>query len=482
MTDLAAADPRRPALTCGGQTVTRGELESTANRLARHYEQLGVQQGDFVTVALPNGIEFVEALYAIWKLGAVPQPLSWRLPGPELERILALADPALVLGIDAPPGGRRGLPAGCVPDPALSDAPLPPRVSPAWKAPTSGGSTGLPKLIVSGTTAALDVEHMAARFRMHADQVQLVPGPLYHNAPLMLTSIGSALGQHVVVMAKFDAHAALELIGRHRVSFINLVPTMMSRMLRALDERPRSYDLGTLEVVWHMGAPCPAWLKQRWIELVGPDRLHELYGSTETIAGTSIDGREWLERRGSVGRPAYGEMKVVDGDGRPLPAGEVGEIIVRRTPGTPPTYRYVGATAQMRGAGWEALGDMGWMDEDGYLYLVDRRPDMLLVGGANVFPAEVEAVILAHPQVLSCLVVGLPDEDLGQRVHAVVQADGVLEGDALLRFVGERLSRNKVPRSVRFIDEPLRDDAGKVRRAAVREAELARLNEESPIS
>jgi bile acid-coenzyme A ligase len=248
---------------------------------------------------------------------------------------------------------------------------------------------------------------------------------------------------------------------------------MMARMLRVIDDHPRRYDLSTLDTVWHMGAPCPSWLKRRWIDLVGAERLFEMYGATEAIALTIISGTEWLERPGSVGRTALGEIKVIDLDGNPAPPGQLGEVVMRRPPGSPPTYRYIGAKAKAYDEGWESLGDMGWFDSDGYLYLADRDVDMVLVGGANVYPAEVEAAIMEHPGVLSCAVVGLPDDDLGQRLHAVVQTAYVLTEDELGIFVGERLARYKVPRSFRFVTEPLRDEAGKVRRSAVRQHEIA---------
>jgi bile acid-coenzyme A ligase len=477
LSGLAAEDPDRPAITCGGRTITRGELESRANRLARAYAEFGVRHGDFVTVALPNGIEFYAACYAVWKLGAVPQPASWRLPGPELARLLALADPALVVGVAAEQaGGRASVPAGFEPDGALSAASLESRVSPSWKATTSGGSTGVPKLIVAGRTGALDPGAMMRPFRMRRGQVQLVPGPLYHNAPFMTAMGGTFLGQHLVVLPKFDAQAALEAITQHQVNYVGLVPTMMLRILRILDTRPGAYDLSSMETVFHTAAPCPPWLKERWIDIVGADRLYEGYGGTEGQAFTIISGADWLTHRGSVGRPVAGEITVIGPDKKPVAPAVVGEVVMRRSSGSPPGYRYIGAEARVYDGGWESLGDLGWLDEDGYLYLADRVTDMLLVGGANVYPAEVEAAILEHPAVLSCAVVGLPDDDLGQLVHAVVQVDGTQrEGltDVSLRdFVEQRLVRYKVPRSFRFVTRPLRDDAGKIRRSTVRDREI----------
>jgi bile acid-coenzyme A ligase len=470
---LAVAAPDAVAITCGDDEVTRAELEVRSNRLARPYESLGVGIGDFVTIGLPNSIDFYVATLATWKLGAVPQPVSYRLPPAELSAIIELAGSALVVGVD--PGaidGRPCLPVGFTPDDGFDDGPLREVVSPAAKAPTSGGSTGRPKLIVSGSPAA-GPPGAGAMFGMQPGDVQLVPGPLYHNAPFGLSTSGLQMGHHLVVLPKFDATAALEAIDRHRVTWVNLVPTMMSRMLRVLEEDRDRFDLSSLRAVWHMAAPCPPWLKEAWIELLGPERLFELYGGTETISVTVISGTEWLEHRGSVGRPILGEMIVLGDDGAPLPPGEVGEIYMRRTAGTPPTYRYIGAEAKEID-GWETLGDLGWMDDDGFLYISDRRTDMIVSGGANIYPAEVEAALESHPQVLSAVVVGLPDDDLGQRTHAFVQTDGDVAERDLLAFLAERLVRYKIPRSIELVDEPLRDDAGKVRRSAMRDAAIAR--------
>jgi bile acid-coenzyme A ligase len=224
-----------------------------------------------------------------------------------------------------------------------------------------------------------------------------------------------------------------------------------------------------LKTVWHLAAPCPPWLKEEWIAWLGPDTILELYGGTEGQARTVITGQEWLEHRGSVGR-VYpgGEMKAVDAQGNELPAGEIGEIYMRWTPDVAPTYRYIGAEARTLPGGWESLGDIGWFDAEGYLYLADCRTDMILVGGANVYPAEVESAIDEHALVQSSAVVGLPDDDLGNRIHAIVQAHPDLTAQDLERHLAERLVIYKRPRSIEFTAEPLRDDAGKVRRSALR--------------
>lgn len=471
LTDLAERDPDRPAVTSGEQSLTRAQLESAANRLARDLAAGGAGTGDMVTIALPNSTAWFVAVAACWKVGAIPQPVSSRLPEPELGAIVELADPKALIGVDphmAP--GRRVLPAGYQPAPQLDDSPLPDVTSPAWKAPTSGGSTGRPKLIVSGDPATYDEEAPPVFGR--TDGCMVMPGPLYHNGPIVWSCSAWLAGSHVVVLPRFDAEATLAAVDRYRADVIYLVPTMMKRIWRLPEEVRTSYDLTSLQAVWHLAEPCPEWLKQHWIDWLGPDRILELYAGTEAQTATIITGTEWLVHRGSVGRPAPGTVMIADPDGRELRPGEKGEVWMR-SPRDRPTYRYVGATARTRPGGWESLGDMGWLDEDGYLYLGDRMQDMVLTGGANVYPAEVEAALQEHPAVRSCAVIGLPDDDLGHSIHAIVEADpDALTAADLLQFVGERLTRYKVPRSVEFTDEPLRDEAGKVRRAALLEARI----------
>jgi bile acid-coenzyme A ligase len=213
--------------------------------------------------------------------------------------------------------------------------------------------------------------------------------------------------------------------------------------------------------------------KEAWIDWLGPDRIYELYAGTEAQAVTVITGTEWLEHRGSVGRVTTGEIKICDENGADMPVGAEGEVWMRSSRAVP-TYRYVGAEPKRLDGGWESLGDHGWFDRDGYLFLGDRVQDMILSGGANIYPAEVEAAIDEHPAVHSCAVIGLPSEEWGNDFHAVVEADGtVLTEIDLLEFVAARLARYKLPRTVEFVDRPLRDDAGKIRRSALRAERLA---------
>ena len=472
ISDLAQQAPERTALTCAGDSVTRADLDRWTSRLARDFCDRGVRVGDFVTIVLPNGIEWFVTAIAAWKVGAIPQPVSSRLPRSELAAIVELAQPKVIVGVDDSRFGPGGtLPTGYRPSSELDDGPLPDVVSPAWKAPTSGGSTGRPKLIVSGDPAQFDTEARPP-LRLGVDGCLVMPGPLYHNGPAGWSLMGLLWGNHVAFLARFDAVATLQAIDHHKADMVYLVPTMMKRISRLPIEVRDQHDLSSLKTVWHLAEPCPPWLKQEWIDWLGPDRILELYAGTEGQAVTVITGREWLEHRGSVGRPVSGEIMIGDEDGRPVPPGTVGEVWLRST-GEHPTYKYVGAEPKTTEGGWESLGDMGSVDEDGYLYLADRLPDLIVSGGANIYPAEIEAALSEHRAVRSCVVIGLPDVDFGQRTHAIVEAaPDMVDETELVEFLAERLVSYKIPRSWEFVAESLRDDAGKVRRGELRNARL----------
>mgnify|MGYP003670813105 FL=1 len=468
----AAQQPDAIAIVHEAEEISWRELESSTNQLARAYEQLGVKADDFVTVALPNGIEFFQSCLAIWKIGATPQPVSAKLPRFELDQIIELATPSLVVGVE-----NTGIPIGYTADPELSTEPLPEITSTSFKAMTSGGSTGRPKLIVSASAAQwdLDLEYL----QIPTTGAMLIPGPLYHNGPFLWGMIALFRGNRVVVTTRFDAEQTLALLERHQIDVVYMVPTMMQRIWKLPEATRTQYDLSQLKALWHLAAPCPAWLKEAFIEWLGASVIWELYGGTEGTGSTIISGDEWLSHRGSVGKPGEAsEMKIVGENGETLPHGEVGELYIRPASGPGTTYRYIGAEAKAIEGGWESLGDLGYFDEDGYLYLADRHTDMILSGGANIYPAEVEAAIDAFPSVRSSAVIGLPDEDLGNVVHAMVDAPGVDTSDdkvktALLAHLNERLVRYKVPRTIEFVDEPLRDDAGKVRRKQLRAERIA---------
>jgi bile acid-coenzyme A ligase len=310
----------------------------------------------------------------------------------------------------------------------------------------------------------------------------LNPGPLYHNAPFILSHMGLFAGGRVTGMVKFDAEEALRLIEANGVQWVNFVPTMMHRIWALPEDVRNRHDVSSLKIVFHMAAPMPPWLKEKWIEWLGPEKIWELYGGTERQGACVISGVEWLAHRGSVGKIGEtSKLRIIGEDGNDVATGETGEIYFLPNEGVGSTYHYLGATPKRRPDGWESLGDIGRLDADGYLYLGDRLADMILRGGANIYPAEVEAAVMAHPKVRSCVVVGLPDPELGQRVHAILEladpADAQTVVDGMAGFLADQLSRYKQPQSFEIVSVGPRDDTGKVRRTLLRDERAAWLKE-----
>jgi bile acid-coenzyme A ligase len=268
-------------------------------------------------------------------------------------------------------------------------------------------------------------------------------------------------------MDRFDAQSALACIEANEVRWSIMVPTMLHRIMALPPETRDRFDLSTWRMVVHTAAPMPIWLKQAWIDWRGADHIWEVYGATEGLVRCWIGGREWLERPGSVGRPMAGaRLRILDEAGCECAPGVEGEVFAMPAGGPRSSYRYIGAERRATADGWESVGDIGRVDEAGYLFLADRRNDLIISGGVNIWPAEVEAAILRHPGVRSCAVVGVADDDLGQRVHAVIESgDPALNLEALREFLRQYLALNKHPRSAIFQTEPVRDDAGKFRKS-----------------
>jgi bile acid-coenzyme A ligase len=411
-----------------------------------------VPQDALVTIALPNGVDFVRATVAAWKLGATPQPLSPRLPADERAAIIELAKPALV--VDEPIGTVGG----------IAD-PLPDLVAGSWKAPASSGSTGRPKIIRAFAPATVDPETQVAPF-IPRQAVQMVAGPLFHAAPFVYAMRGLMTGHELVILPRFDAAEALRTIEQHRITWTMLVPTMMHRSWRLGAAREQA-DVSSLESIMHMGARCAPWLKRAWIDWLGPERVIEVYAGTESQGLTMITGQDWLDHPESVGRGISGSrFRVVRPDGTACAPDEVGEILMRREGGA--TYSYVGAEPDVRD-GWHSLGDAGRIDAEGYLYVADRLDDVIVTGGAKVQPADVEGVVESHPDVRSAVAVPRDDEELGQRVHVVVDVDEATVTESELdEWISTRIDPEKRPRSWQIVHVPLRDDTGKVRRSTFR--------------
>ncbi|MDI3389534.1 AMP-binding protein [Streptomyces sp. B-S-A8] len=459
-------------------TLTWEQLYRRSNSMARGLIAAGAAPGRIVTLLLPNSTDLIVSVFACYKAGATPQVLSPRTTPAERDAILKIGAPAVVV---VEPDGPVDDPAGAVTVLDLSDgqpdADMEPRLATSWKAPTSGGSTGRPKIIISGrpaVTSGFDPDVWGIEPGDHS----LITAPLHHNAPFGTAMSTIFLGGSVTLLTRFDAERTLATIDEYEVTWVYLVPTMMRRIMALPDEVRRRYSLHSLRSAWHCAEPCPAWLKRKWIEWLGPERLWELYAGTEAEAGCTIRGDEWLAHVGSVGQVTWGEMKLLDPDGNEITSPETsGEVFMRVSPGTDATYYYIGAEPHTRD-GWSSLGDMGRFDADGYLYLHDRRSDMITVGGVNVYPAEVEAALIEHEQVLTAVLIGLPDADTGNRLHAIVQtpeSGGATEAE-LRGFLADRLSRYKQPATIELVHQSLRDDAGKVRRSALRAERITKVS------
>jgi len=475
LTQLAAEHPDRTAVAMvderGDEVHTSfGGLEERATAAARLLEARGVGAGRMVVVALPNRLEHFTAVLGAWKLGACTLLLNPGMPPHERGALLGLVPDAAVVCEWRDLSGRTVFTAGEVAA-APGGEPLSERIPWPGKATTSGGSTGTPKIIVDPDPwAATPGEQWAgipALAGLRPGQRQLVSGSLYYNGPFSWAHFGLFEGHSLYVLEHFDAALALDLIERRRVQFAWTVPTMLLRMERELQARPR--DLSSLDAVMHAGGPCPPSVKRAWIDHLGSN-LMEFYGATESTGFTYVNGEEWLARPGTVGRPWRSEVRIVDDAGEAAAPGDVGEIYMRRPDRREPPFRYIGAPApKTLPGGWYSVGDLGWFDDDGWLYVADRRTDMIVSGGANVYPAEVEASLVQHPNVVDAVVLGLADPDWGRRVHAVVQLSGPGATDEadLERHCRTLLPAYKVPKSVEFVESLPRDASLKIRRSAM---------------
>ncbi len=454
----------------GADELTRAQFDQWSSRLAHKLIEQGVGPGDFGAVIFPTCVEHMVATLAIYKAGGTPMPVSYSMPAEERDGLLALAKPTCIFSDqeDLDAISRSDMQSlDSYPDELPQD-----RVPDPVKALGSGGSTGKPKLIVSpGAFYYPPGQHpLGPVLRTGPEDLKYSPGPLYHNGPFLFSQALLFQGGRVLLNERFNVTRMLDLIERYRPTVLNLVPTMMQRMLREPDINER--DLSSVRILWHLAAPCPEWAKRGCIELLGPEKILELWGATEITGLTVIDGNEWLAHPGSVGRGVATEFRIVDEDRNVLPPGEVGEIFSRFGDGTP-GYAYLGSKSlETIGDGFASVGDLGYLDEEGYLYLSDRRTDMIISGGANIFPAEVESVISSHPGVQDVAVVGLADEDLGRRVHAIIEprdANDPPDISELEALCLKDLARYKVPRGFEVVEQLPRNEAGKIRRLALRE-------------
>ncbi|MDG2029176.1 MAG: AMP-binding protein [Acidimicrobiales bacterium] len=463
----AAAKPDEPAyfhLTLDGsdQTLTWAELDRRSRQVAAAMAERGVGYGDRVGLGIRNSPELVHAVVSSWILGAVPVPIRWDVPDWELERLKEVIQPKLYLSPDD---------LGWIRATVNDDAPeFPDVLSPNAHGICSSGSTGTPKVVLShgqpefGPLSGIPI----AEFFMRVTRPQriLVLAPMYHiNAFATLTSMLS--GDQLFVLEKFDASRIVDTIERHRITTFTATPTMMQRIadLPGIDDR----DLSSIEWILQGAAPMPPSLVHRWASLIGAEKIIMAYGSSEGLGLTVVTGDQWMVREGTVGQGfREAEICILDDDGVELPAGEIGHVYIRSpdSPGT--TYLGDAPDIRLTADGFGTVGDMGHVDEDGFLYLADRRVDLIITGGANVFPAEVEAALIDHPDIADVVVLGLKDAEWGRRVHAVIElADSTrrLTLDEVRAYTKDRLLAYKVPKTVEFVDALPRSEAMKLNRS-----------------
>lgn len=469
LAELAVEHPDAAAvveLTEDGEerSVSWGEFDDLAVRLATALRDEGLDHGGTLALCLPNSIAHLVSYAAAWKLGAVPVSVRWDLPDWELRRVLRVLRPRLTLAGD-PAAVLQRLPK--------HRAELEDLVSPHRFGVCSSGSTGTPKVILH-SSPALDRPSqrvtsavVEAYMSLSAPQTLLVPNALYHSSSITTTTLNLMSGGRTILLGRFDSSRLLDALPRHRVTGFMAPTPILLRLAR--HPRVSSAVFEAVEWVQHGAAPLPDWLARFWISLLGEERFFTSYGSAEGAGLVACRGDEWLQHPGTLGRGVLGtEVAILDDEGRCLPPHEVGCIYTRRPGGPAGTYVGEAVNPLVTGPdGFATVGDLGWTDEGGYLFLADRRVDLIVSGGANVYPAEVEAAVGEHPGVADVVVIGLPDDEWGHRVHAIVEpaARAAVTPEAIRDFARRRLARYKVPKTIEFVDRIPRSAAMKVNRA-----------------
>ncbi len=490
---LAKQFPDKPAyiMAQSGQVVTYRELDERSNQCAQLLRARGLKPGDHIAIFMENHPRFLEICWAAQRSGLYYTAISSRLTAPEVEYIVGDCD-AKVLFTSRAKGdviaelkdklpeviARFALDGDTVGCESYEDATAAQSTDPVPDETEgsdmlySSGTTGRPKgvkLPLTGEPAGTPptiVGLISAIYGATADTVYLTPAPLYHAAPLRFTMSYQRLGATCIIMESFDAVESLRMIERHRVTQSQWVPTMFVRMLKLPEADRLKHDVTSLEIAIHAAAPCPIPVKEQMIAWWGPV-LQEYYAGTEGNGFCAINSEQWLEHRGSVGKPLVGKLHILDDGGTELPVGEAGNIYFESAA----VFEYHKDQEKTQKSrtqqGWSTLGDIGYLDEDGFLYLTDRKANMIISGGVNIYPQEAENILITHPKVVDAAVFGVPNEDFGEEVKAVVQpvdmanAGPELERE-LIDFCQASLSKIKCPRSVDFEAELPRHPTGKL--------------------
>jgi long-chain acyl-CoA synthetase len=489
---IAAATPQKPAyvMADSGQIVTFGELEATSNQGAQLFRKLGLKAGDHIAILLENHPRFLQICWAAQRSGIYYTAISWRLQQEEVEYIVNNCEARVFITSQArreiaerlldrtPNVEQRYMLDGVIDgftswEAAIAAMPGSPIADETEGQPMlySSGTTGYPKgvkkprvEVAFGASDAVPV--MTSLYGAGLNSIYLSPAPLYHAAPLGFSMTCLRNGIQVVVMEHFDAETALRYIEKYKVTHSQWVPTHFVRMLKLPEEVRSKYDMSSLECAIHAAAPCPIPVKEQMIKWWGPV-LYEYYAGTEGNGFVQLNSAEWLAHKGSVGRALNCSVYICDDEGNELPVGEPGTIYFGGG-GEFEYYKDPNKTAQSRHPrGWSTLGDVGYLDAEGFLYLTDRKHFMIISGGVNIYPQETENVLIGHPKVYDVAVFGVPDEDFGEQVKAVVQPVDMAEAgpeleQELIAFCRSHLSHIKCPRSVDFEAQLPRHPTGKL--------------------
>lgn len=506
----AENQPDTPAIIMAatGESVSYAELDERSNRIAHLFRELGLGHGDAIAVCLDNRARFFDIAWAALRAGQVFVPISCRLTAPEIAYILEdsgaktlftsdyLGDHLNEIADFGPPlerflvagerNGYRNLEEALEGKPETPIADQRAGVDMLY----SSGTTGRPKGIklplpenpaIAETNALIMLAQGAFGFK--SDSVYLSPAPLYHAAPLRWCLTVHKLGGTIVVMEKFDPEQALELIEKYKVTVSQWVPTHFVRMLKLPEEVRARHDVSSLECAVHAAAPCPVPIKEKMIEWWGPV-LREYYAGSEGNGFTFIDSENWLTHKGSVGTALLGTIRICDEGGDEVPARTEGTVFFEG--GSPFSYHNdPGKTSDATNKhGWTTLGDVGWVDEDGFLYLTDRKSFMIISGGVNIYPQEIENLLVTHDKVVDAAVIGAPDEDMGERVVAIIQpldmADATPEfAEELTAWLRQDLSGVKIPRQIDFREDLPRHPTGKLYKRLLRDEYWAEVKKQA---